>query len=258
MTQRKTALITGATSGIGRAFADRFASMGYDLIVTGRRKPFLESVAGEIARKHDVNVSVIIAELSRESDIRKIVGAIAGNERLVVLVNNAGYGLKGLFIENTIDANLALARTLAAAPMCLVHAALPGMIKRREGVIINVSSLGAWAPAPVNGVYGGAKAFLNVFTESLHMEVRRYGIKVQALCPGFTATDFHRQMGVEQEMQARRLYWMEPDDVVRYSLKCLERGKVVCVPGLVNRLLRALAGIVPRRLYYRMTERTGL
>jgi len=254
MTQRKTALITGATSGIGKAFAERLASMGYDLVITGRRKPLIESVAADLARKHGVKVRVIIAELSGEPGVRKVEKAIAGTERLAVLVNNAGYGFDGHFIKRAIGEHLALAEVLALAPIRLIHAALPGMIRRHEGAIINVSSLGAWAPAPINGVYGGAKAFINVFTESLHMEVRKLGIRVQALCPGFTATDFHRQMGVEEEMRKRRLYWMEPADVVNYSMKCLERGKVICIPGLVNRLLRLVVLAVPRRLYYRVTE----
>jgi uncharacterized protein len=254
MTQRKTALITGATSGIGKAFAVRFASMGYDLIITGRRKGLIGAVAGEIATRYGVQVSVIIAELSEDTGVRKVIRAISGCDCLAALVNNAGFGFDGLFIERKVEEHLALANVQIAAPLRLVHAALPGMIRRRDGIIINVSSLGAWAPAPINGVYGGAKAFLNVFTESLHMEVRRHGIRVQALCPGFTATDFHRQMGVEEELRSRRLYWMKPDDVVDISMKCLERGRVICIPGLVNRILRALMAIMPRKLYYRITE----
>ncbi len=251
MTTRKTALITGATSGIGKAFAERFASMGYDLIITGRRKAVIDAAALEITGRYGVNVSVVIAELVEDAGVRKILKEISGCTTLAALVNNAGYGIDGLFVERKIEEHLALARVLAEAPMRFIHAALPGMIRRRDGAIINVSSLGAWAPAPINGVYGGAKAFLNVLTESIYMDVRRYGIRMQALCPGFTATDFHRQMGVQEEMKKRRLYWMKPADVVDYSMKCLERGRVVCIPGLVNRLLRALVAIVPRRLYYR-------
>jgi uncharacterized protein len=259
MTQRKTALITGATSGIGKAFAERFASLGYDLVITGRRKPLIETFAAELSRRHGVQARVIIAELSEEVGVTRVAKAIAGDGRLAVLVNNAGYGIDGHFVQRKIEEHLALASVLALAPIRLIHAALPGMIRRGEGVIINVSSLGAWAPAPINGVYGGAKAFLNVFTESLHMEVRRHGIRVQALCPGFTATDFHRQMGVEKELRERRMsYWMKPDDVVDYSMKCLERGKVVCIPGIVNRILRLVAMAVPRRLYYHVTEKTGM
>jgi len=139
MTQRKTALITGATSGIGRAFAGRFASMGYDLIVTGRRKALIEAEALEIAERYGVNVSVVIAELPEEGGVRQVLKAIAGCATLAALVNNAGYGIDGLFIERKIEEHIALERVLAEAPMRLVHAALPGMIGRKEGIIINVS-----------------------------------------------------------------------------------------------------------------------
>ncbi|MBN2158965.1 MAG: SDR family NAD(P)-dependent oxidoreductase [Spirochaetes bacterium] len=252
MTERKMALITGATSGIGRAFAERFASMGYDLIITGRRQKLIRKVAREITARHGVEVRVVIAELSDEAGVRQVLKEISECAALAALVNNAGYGMDGLFSERSIGEHLALAGVMVTAPLRFIHAALPGMIARREGIIINVSSLGAWAPAPSNGVYGGSKSFLNVFTESLHLEVRHYGIRVQALCPGFTSTDFHRQMGVEKEMQEIRVYWMKPAGVVDYSMKCLERGRVICVPGLVNRALRAVMAFLPRKLYYRM------
>jgi hypothetical protein len=256
MLQKKAALITGATSGIGRAFAERFASLGYDLIITGRRKKIIDAVAREISSKYDVRVSVIIAELSEDAGVRKVIRVLAGTNTLAALVNNAGYGIDGIFTERKIDEHLALARVLAEVPLRLVHAALPGMIARRKGIIINVSSLGAWTPAPINGIYGGAKAFLNIFTESLHMEVRRHGIRVQALCPGFTATDFHAQMGVEEEIHRQRMfYWMKPEDVVGISMKCLKKGKVICIPGLPNKLIRLFMGLLPRKLYYRVTEK---
>lgn len=255
MSQKKTALITGATSGIGREFAERFASLGYDLIVTGRRKPIIDAAARTIAQRYGVKVSVIIAELSVEPGVKKVLRAISGCDTLSVLVNNAGFGIDGTFIELKIGEHLAMTDVHVTAPLKFIHAALPGMIRRREGIIINLSSLGAWTPAPINGIYGGTKAFLNIFTESLHMEVRRHGIKVQALCPGFTTTDFHAQMGVEEEIKKQRLfYWMKPEDVVDYSLKCLAKGKVICVPGFPNRLIRAFLGMIPRKLYYRVTE----
>ena len=256
MAPRKTALITGATSGIGKCFAERFASMGYDIIITGRRKKIIDGIARDIATRHGVKAGVLIAELSEEVGIRKVLKAISGCENLAALVNNAGFGLDGTFIERKIAEHLAMAEVHVGAPLRFIHAALPGMIARREGIIINLSSLGAWTPAPINGVYGGTKAFLNVFTESLHMEARQHGIRVQALCPGFTTTDFHTQMGVEEEIHSQRMfYWMKPEDVVDYSMKCLATGKVVCVPGFPNRMIRALVGMLPRRLYYRVTEK---
>jgi len=252
----RTALITGATSGIGRAFAERFAAMGYDLIVTGRRKSVIDAVSDEIRSRNGVTVKVIIAELSNEHGVRKVIAAMKGAKRLSALVNNAGYGIDGNFVEREIDDHLAMVRVHVDAPLALIHAALPGMITAKDGIIINVSSLGAWFPAPINGIYGGTKSFLNVFTESLHMEVRHHGIKVQALCPGFTTTDFHKQMGVEEEIKKQRLFhWMKPDDVVAVSMKYLGKGRVICIPGMPNKLIRVLTAFIPRRVYYRITEK---
>ncbi len=253
--QRETALITGATSGIGRAFAERFARMGHDLVVTGRRKRVIDNAAREIRKAHGVSVKVIIAELSGEKGLRAVLEAIRRERNLSVLVNNAGYGIDGFFADLPIRDHLDLLQVHITAALRFIHAALPGMIERKSGTIINVSSLGAFAPAPINGIYGGAKSFLNIFTESLHLETRRHGIRVQALCPGFTVTDFHRKMGVEEEVRGNTMFhWMDPGTVVEISMRCLEKGRVICVPGFRNRLLRALFAVTPRRLYYRAAE----
>lgn len=251
MNPQKTALITGATSGIGLAFARHFASIGYDLILTGRRKEIIGPAASEITKRYGVNAKVIIAELAKKSDVQKVVKAIADAENLDALVNNAGFGLNGMFYELKLKEHLDMLCVHVETPITLIHAALPGMIKRKRGIIINVSSLGAWTPAPINGIYGGTKSFLNIFTESLHMEVHPYGIKVQALCPGFTSTDFHKQMGIEGEMKKQRfLYWMKPEDVVKISMKYLEKDRVICIPGIPNKAIKALVAAIPRKLYY--------
>src|SRR3990172_714488 len=253
---RKTALITGATSGIGKAFAERFAAMGYDLILTGRRKQIITEVARGLKKTYKINVTVIIAELTHEKGISTVVTAIKKADELSVLVNNAGYGVEGLFKNLDVQEHLDMMTVHMSAPVHFMHAALPRMIEQKNGIIINVASLGAFAPAPINGIYGGTKSFLNVFTESLHMEVRRYGIKVQSLCPGFTRTDFHRKMGIEEEMKKNRMiHWMTPERVVIKSMKRLGKGKVICIPGIRNKLFYALARFMPRRLYYRMTEK---
>ena len=257
MADKKTALITGATSGIGRTFAGRFASMGYDLIITGRRKKIIDDTAREISKRYGVTVTVVIAELSEEAGIRKVLAAIKKARTIDALVNNAGYGIDGIFIERKIQDHIDMITVHVNAALRLIHASLPGMISREEGIIINVSSLGAWTPGPINGIYGGTKAFLNIFTESLHTEVRKYGIKVQALCPGFTVTDFHKQMGVEEKIRNIRFFhWMKPEDVVNTSMKCLKKGKILCLPGIPNRLIRFAVGLIPRRLYYRMAEKS--
>ncbi len=258
MPNKNTALITGATSGIGKIYAERFASMGHDLIITGRRKKIIDGVAKEITRKHGVEVTVVIAELSREAGIRKVLAAMKKAGPIDALVNNAGFGIDGFFVEKRIEDHLDMVTVHVNAALRFIHASLPGMIARKSGTIINVSSLGAWTPGPINGIYGGTKALLNIFTESLHTEVRKHGIKVQALCPGFTTTDFHMQMGVEEKIRNMKyFYWMKPEDVVNASMKCLEKGKVICIPGISNRMIRVLMSLIPRRFYYRMAEKSA-
>ena len=128
------------------------------------------------------------------------------------------------------------------------------MIENKKGTIINVASLGAFTPAPINGIYGGTKSMLVVLSESLHLELRRKGITVQALCPGFTRTDFHAKMGVQAKLDARRLGFMTPDNVVDASLKAIRKGKVVCIPGIKNKFFYQLVRFSPRWAYYRVIE----
>ncbi len=248
----KTALITGATSGIGRAFAERYASMGYNLIITGRRKSVIEKAAEEISNRTGVKVNVILAELSDEAGIRKVLKSIDKAGRIDVLINNAGFGLNNLFYDETIENHLRMIRVHIDAAVRLTHRVLPGMVKSCSGIIINVSSLGSFLPTPFNSIYGGTKAFLNIFSGSLHVELRSKGIKFQSLCPGFTSTDFHMQMGVEEDIKKDVKHWMKPEDVVSCSIKALSKGKIVCIPGFGNNALRLLPLIMPDRLYYRV------
>lgn len=252
MTERKKALITGATSGIGLAFAERFAGRGYDLIVTGRRAKIIQAAAGDIARRHGVSVTVILAELSDEKGVRKVLNAIRKADRLDVLVNNAGFGLDKIFHKDTIERHVMMIDVHVTAAVRFVHAALPGMLARGQGTIINVSSLGAFIPGPFNAIYGGTKAFLNIFSESVAIELGHRGIRMQSLCPGFTSTDFHMQMGIEEDIKKKVKRWMRPEDVVDRSLKDLSRGKVICIPTFRGRMLRNFLDALPRKLYYRI------
>jgi uncharacterized protein len=254
--KRDTALITGATSGIGFEFAERFASMGYDLIITGRRKDVITDAARKLERAHGIRVSVVIADFTNDKGIRSVISAVRKSGRVSVLVNNAGFGVEGLFKDLPVKEHLNMLTVHVTAALRLTHEALPGMLKRKSGIIINVASLAAFTPTPINSIYGGTKAFLTIFTESLHMEVRRHGIRVQALCPGFTHTDFHNKMGVEKELNDNRLiFWTTPAMVVDASMKCLKKGKVICIPGFRNKITRYIGLFFPKSLYYRITEK---
>ncbi len=257
-TEIKTALITGATSGIGKAFAYLFAKAGYNLVITGRREKIIQPIAEKIAKKYGVSVEVLIIELSNQLDLDELVQNIKEINDLEVLVNNAGFATRGTFVENDFSQQEAMVRVHILTVMKLTHAALPNMLLRKKGIIINVSSMGAYVIMPHNTVYCGTKAFITAFTESLHLELLNTGILVQVLCPGFVVTDFHRKMGFNiAKFQKNRglIRWMTPKEVVTTSIRDLARGKVVSIPGKSNQLLYFISRFSPRQMYYRLVLR---
>jgi uncharacterized protein len=253
MKPNRIALITGASSGIGKEFARRFAQSGYDLIITGRRKDMLTLLANQLEKGFGVSVTIITAELSDEKDINTLIQVIANNDNISVLVNNAGFGSGREFCKCDLACHMQMLQVHVITTLKLVHAVLPQMIRKRSGTIINVSSLAAFMPAPGSSIYSATKLFLKSFTESLHMEVSQYGIRIQCLCPGFTSTDFHKRRSAGNAPGPGRLiHWMNPETVVRKCLESLEKGKIVYVPGLTNRLLFRIVPLIPRFLYYNL------
>lgn len=248
---RMLAVITGATSGIGKAYAEYFAANGYDLLITGRRNEVMRCVASELRSRYNVNIDVVIADLSVHKDVSLLLQIIGKKKNIGVLINNAGYGLENKFMEDKLKHQMAMLKVHVNVPLMLMHKVLPQMIKNNNGIIINVSSLAVFTPTSGNAMYTGSKAFLKSFTESLHMDVRNFGIKVQCLCPGFTYSDFHRNHTPSWIISGQGLWhWMKPSEVVDYSITCLYRGQVVCVPGFMNRTAGFLAAVMPRNLYY--------
>lgn len=252
MTQNKTALITGATSGIGAAYASKFARQGYDLVITGRRKEKIEAAAAQIRQEYNSNVEVILAELSETEGVKKVIDFIGGR-KIEILVNNAGFGVSSWYQASDLAAMEQLAKVNVLAPMELIHAVLPGMVERGSGTIINISSESVYMVIPKNAVYSGAKAFLKSFTEGLHLDLMGTGVRVMAVCPGLTHTDFHEKMAIEKSRQTDRgqIKWMSPEEVVEISLRDLERGKVVCIPGRHTKMLAHLLNMMPRKSYYK-------
>jgi short-subunit dehydrogenase len=241
---RKTALITGASSGIGAAFARKLAAQQYDLVLIARRKERLTSLATELHQQFHVDIEVLVADLSCPADIEHIEQRIGALGALDMLVNDAGFGTPGTFVENPVERYLEMIAVHVLASVRLCHAALPGMIARGQGAIINVSSLGAFLTAPSDETYCATKAYLNVFSEALQAELVGTGVRVQALCPGFTDTEFHDQSVYEQyhvKANIPKALWMSADEVVEQSLKALKRGHVICIPGFKNYMLVALA-----------------
>ncbi|MEW5807723.1 MAG: SDR family NAD(P)-dependent oxidoreductase [Acidobacteriota bacterium] len=169
---KKIAFVTGATSGIGASFARRFAREGYNLIITGRIKNKIEAFAEELRKNYSVAVDVIIAELSNDEDVKKLIDTIQSNQYIEILINNAGFGTGKLIFEDEIDNHVNMVKTNVIAPMLLTNAVLPQMFHSEKGTIINVSSLAGFFPAPVDATYSAMKAFLTNFSESLFIQLR--------------------------------------------------------------------------------------
>lgn len=252
---RPCALVTGATSGIGAAFASRLAQKGFDLILHGRRQKELMDRAKNLERIYSTSVEIIIAELSRPDEIRKVEERINSLDRLDMLVNNAGYWEPGVFWEHSPDSLEAMIMVHNVAPVRFIRAALPRMLERDQGDIINVSSLGAYLNMVTLENYGATKAYLISFTESLHVALMGTGIRVQALTPGFTVTEFHSRLGADFTKEQRT--WMQPEEVVDESLRALGKGPVVCIPGFKRRFIVKLASMLPRSVYYRIMKTIG-
>jgi short-subunit dehydrogenase len=243
-TKRGVAAVTGASAGIGEAFARALGRDGWDLLLVARRRPRLETLARELREQHGVHVEVMGADLTRRSRLRAVEDVLEQSSRLELLVNNAGIGDFHPFHESDREREDAEIRLNVLAAVRLAHAALPGMVRRGRGSLINVSSTAGFTPCPRFATYGGTKAFLNSFTEALHEELRGTGVKVQALCPGLTHTEIFERAEVDAS-GLPEFFWMQADDVVRESLAALEQGEVVCVPGLANRALSTLTRALP-------------
>jgi uncharacterized protein len=244
----KLAVITGATSGIGASFAKKFASQGYDLLITGRRKEKITEFARSLMDSYKVNIDVVIAELANSVELDALISKITERSNVDILVNNAGFGYRGKFIngDSNIYANMINVHVMAT--MKLSSAVLPKMVTQKSGAIINVASIMGFLPYSGSSVYAAAKAFTNIFSESISKELKNSGIRVQTLCPGLTDTDFFRYMdeNVHQMSKTRGWSWivMPSDRVVEASLKYLKKNKVICIPGITNKLIVATINIM--------------
>ncbi len=246
-----TALITGATAGIGHEYAVQLAARGDDLVLVARDAARLEQVAEELRRAHQVEVEVLVADLTDRADLARVEARLADHDRPIdLLVNNAGFGLKKRFLDNTADEETAMLEVLVTAVLRLTHAALGPMAERGHGGIINVSSVAAFLP---RGSYSAAKAWVNSFSEWAHMEYGPRGVQVMALCPGFTKTEFHERMQVKR---GDGFLWLDVDFLVRTSLEDFAKGRAYSIPGAQYKAITALTKAVPNRLL-RLTQSLG-
>lgn len=237
-----TALVTGATSGIGLAFARRLAADGHDLVLVARDGGRLEATAKELHTSYDVHVEVLPADLTDDDGCRRAENRLADISRPVdLLVNNAGFGSRGRFSTGDIDDEEQMLRLLVRAVMRLTRAAIPGMVERGHGAIVNVSSVASFLP---RGTYSAAKAWVTTFSQGLANELDGTGVRVLALCPGFTRTEFHERAGLNMSAVPTFL-WLEADKVVDQGLAALRRNAVVCVPGARYKVIVAVSRRLP-------------
>jgi uncharacterized protein len=247
--QRLTALVTGASSGIGLVYATALARRGYNLILVARRHERLEALAAELSKTCGIEAMVVSADLSSEEGISRIAQVIAATPDLNLLVNNAGYGLSGTFANSDPDRHLNMIKLHIHAVVLLTRAALPGMLAQGRGAVVNVSSLMSFYPIYGSTSYAGTKCYLNAFTEVLHQELMGTGVRVQCLCPGFVETDLQSTAKIDK-LAIPSFAWMQPEPVVERSLRDLERNEVISVPGLGYRSLATLRRLLPRPLIY--------
>jgi short-subunit dehydrogenase len=257
--ERKFALVTGASSGIGEEFARQLAQKGYDIIIVARRKDRLDRLAQEIS-EGGRNAEVIEADLSRPEGVGQVVERLEKGD-VSVLINNAGFGTNGNFADLPVERELEEIDLNIRALTQLSHAALQSMRETGKGLILNVASTGAYQPVPYMSTYAATKAYVLSFSEGLHEEAKEYGVTVTCLCPGGTRTEFQQVAGVSED-GIPRFSWMSSEAVVGHALKAAKSGSAIATPGMVNKVTVNLGRVFPRfavrKISGRMFKKRGI
>ena len=242
---RPIALVTGASAGIGREFAGQLAARGHDLVAVARDTARLEALAKELDAQHGAAVEVLAADLAAGEGIAAVEARLVDEQRPVdLLVNNAGFGTVGRFHELPISTEISEIGVNVVAVTRLTHAALPGMIERGRGGVINVASIAGYQPTPLNATYGATKAFVSSLSQAVHEELKGTGVNCMVLCPGFTRTEFQERAGIDSG-DIPAFLWQDAETVVGLALGAFDKGRAVCVPGGLNRATAAFSGTAP-------------
>lgn len=247
---RPLSLITGASAGIGLAFARALAARNHDLVLVARRRERLEDLAAEVQRLHGTRCTVLVADLADPTAAESLCSTLAADDlRVDWLINNAGYGLPGTLVANPWRAHADFIQVMMTAPTELAWRLLPGMRSRGYGRVINVASLAGYVPGTSgHTLYGASKAYLIKLSQSLALENRAAGVHVCALCPGFTFSEFHDVTGTREKMNAMpRFMWLTADEVARQGIAAVERGEVTRVTGRINQAIKAITEWLPDR-----------
>ena len=242
------ALITGASAGIGAAYANQLAAKGTDLVLVARDETRLKQFAQELVTQHKINVEVLAADLSDRTQLDK-VAARAAKEDIDLVINNAGFAIKQPFAGGALAAEQNLLDVLVTAVMRITHSALPGMLARNRGGVINVSSIAGWMSS---GTYSATKSWVTTFSESLATLHKDSKVHVMALCPGFTRTEFHSRAKMETDTIPNWM-WLDVNDVVKKSLSDFARSKPVSVPGVQYKILSLVAQYLPRPIVRKLS-----
>jgi hypothetical protein len=256
----RTALVTGASAGIGAAFARVLAGHGYRVVLTARRLDRLEALARELRERHGADAEAIVADLSDPAAPARVVDELRRRGlHIDLLVNNAGYGVPGRFDQPAWETHEAFLRVMVTAVCELTHRLLPGMVERRWGRIINIASLAGHVPAPAgHTLYAASKSFLIRFSEALAAERAADGVLTTAVCPGFTFSEFHDVTGTRAKVsQMPSFLWMDADTVAQQGYAAVMRGDPVYIPGRVNRAIAWLARLLPAGLVRGLVGRSG-
>ena len=253
-------MITGASAGIGQAFARVFAERGFDVAVVARREDRLRTLARELEQQHGVRVHVLTLDLAHPDASNRICEQLAAAGLTVdALVNNAGFAVPGSFIRSDWPRHAEFLQVMLVAVVELTHRVLPAMLERGYGRIINVASLAGLLPGVAgHTLYAATKAFLIRFSESLSTEVTQYGVHVTAVCPGFTFSEFHDVSGTRHIVNRMPSFmWMDADTVARQGFEAVMAGRPVQVTGRVNTAIAALGRLLPTRIVYAMNRRAA-
>jgi short-subunit dehydrogenase len=243
---RTLVAITGASSGIGAVFARKLAP-GHDLLLVARRQERLEDLAHQLSAEHGSHVDILTADLSKQDDLERVAHRIETDSNLTLLINNAGFGTRGLFWNAPYDQQEQMQKLHILATLRLTHAALRNLVPRDRGGIINLASVAAFIRGPGATGYAASKSWMTAFTEGLYVELKYAGsqVAVQALCPGFTYSEFHDVIGIDRSETAPPFFWLKAEYVVDASLDGLRRRKLFVVPGWQYRFLTALVTRIP-------------
>ncbi len=255
--RKKLAIITGSTCGLGLSFAELLAKNGWNLFITGRRSKILYPIKYRLEQDENVSVTICITDFNIKKQLDYFLDQVGKLDHVDMLVNNAGYGHRSDFFKDDFTNQYSMLNVHVNATTKLIHTVVPKMINENSGTIINVASLSAFIPTPLSIFYSATKAFIVSFTECLHVELLDTNIKVQVLCPGYIKTQFHSRMKVKtkQNKSISKWLWMNPNDVVEYSIKSINKRKVICIPGNINKIGLKLMKWIPKSIFYQVLSK---